>query len=224
MALRIAVLISGGGSTLANLITRIEDGRLRGVEIARVIASRRAIMGVEIARAARLDCDIIRPGGFSGAVGFSYAVAAALRESHADLAVMGGYLVRLQIPAGFERRVLNIHPALLPAFGGAGMYGRRVHEAVLRSGASESGCTVHLADDVYDHGPIIAQARTPVYPDDTPETLAARVGGLEHDLYPKVIAQVAEHGVGWLDRPEAWPASVAPPAEALSPRDPGRTW
>ena len=94
--------------------------------------------------------------------------------------------------------MLNIHPALLPKFGGQGMYGLHVHRAVLAAGEGVSGCTVHLADDLYDHGPIVAQRRVPVLPDDTPETLAARVAAVERELYPQVIAQVARHGVRWL--------------------------
>ncbi len=217
MSLSIAVLISGQGSTLANLAARIDDGRLPGVRIVRVIASRAAIGGVEFARRAAIACDVIRPRDFARPDAFAAAVGGALRASGAQLAVMGGYLVRLPIPPAYERRVLNVHPALLPAFGGVGMYGRRVHEAVLRSGAAETGCTVHLADDHYDHGPIIAQARTAVLPGDTPDSLAARVGELERELYPSVIGAVARHGLAWLDQPDRWPAAVTPAVAAPRP-------
>ncbi|MGC4005388.1 MAG: formyltransferase family protein [Pirellulales bacterium] len=99
---------------------------------------------------------------------------------------------RLTIPEDFEYRVLNIHPSLIPKFCGHGMYGRRVHEAVLAAGEAFSGCTVHFVDDEYDHGPIIAQCQVPVAPDDTPETLAARVFKAECEMYPHVIRMLAE--------------------------------
>ena len=113
--------------------------------------------------------------------------------------MLAGFLCFWRIPARYEHRVLNIHPALLPRFGGRGFYGQYVHEAVLAAGASESGCTVHLADNEYDHGPIVAQARVPVKPDDTADTLAERVGIAERELYPQVIQQVAERGLEWLE-------------------------
>jgi formyltetrahydrofolate-dependent phosphoribosylglycinamide formyltransferase len=118
-----------------------------------------------------------------------------LLETHAiDWVVLAGYL-RIIPPAVVERyrgRMLNIHPALLPKFGGAGMYGERVHAAVLEAGESESGATVHLVDELYDHGPIVAQRKVKVKPDDTPERLAARVLEVEHELLPEVVIAAAE--------------------------------
>ncbi|MGH7699419.1 MAG: formyltransferase family protein, partial [Gemmatimonadales bacterium] len=110
-----------------------------------------------------------------------------------DLVVLAGYLKLVPAPvvAHFRYRLINIHPALLPAFGGPGMYGRRVHEAVLKSGAAVSGATVHYVDEQYDRGPIIAQWPVPVRPDDTAETLAARVLELEHRLLPAVVLALA---------------------------------
>jgi phosphoribosylglycinamide formyltransferase-1 len=113
---------------------------------------------------------------------------------------LGGFLCFWRLPPQYEGRVLNIHPALLPRFGGKGFYGHRVHEAVLTAGAAESGCTVHLVDNQYDHGPIVAQSRVPVRPDDTPDTLAERVGLAERELYPRVIQQVADQGLEWLQQ------------------------
>lgn len=197
-ALRVAVLISGGGSTLANLIERIGDGRLRGVRIVRVVSSRRAVRGVEIAQRAGLEVRVVRPIDFLDGEGFSAAVTAALDEAGVDLVLMGGFLSLWRLPEAYEGRVLNIHPALLPRFGGAGMYGLHVHRAVLAAGERESGCTVHLVDNEYDHGPIVAQRRVPVLPGDTPESLAARVGEAERELFPWVVQNVAEGGVGWL--------------------------
>ncbi len=196
--LQIGVLISGGGTTLENLIRRIAEQRLLRVQIATVVSSRAAVRGVEIARQARLPVEVIRPRDYPDAASFSDAQAAVLDAARVDLVVMGGYLCLWRYPERFEARVLNIHPALLPRFGGKGMFGHHVHEAVLASGATESGCTVHLVDHQYDHGPMVAQARVPVLPADTPDALAARVGEAERELYPYVIQRVADEGVDWL--------------------------
>jgi len=197
--LSLGVLISGGGSTLENLIERIGDGRLRRVRIRQVVSSRGNVRGVEIARCASLPLEIVRKQDYPDERGFSAAITSVLDRADVGLVAMGGFLCMWHFPPRYRGRVLNIHPALLPGFGGKGMYGLRVHEAVLASEASESGCTVHVADDQFDHGPIVGQSRVPVWPDDTPETLAARVGQAERELYPHVIQQVADHGLGWLE-------------------------
>jgi folate-dependent phosphoribosylglycinamide formyltransferase PurN len=121
---------------------------------------------------------------------------ALFRRHDIALVVLAGFLRRVpaEVVAAFRGRILNIHPALLPSFGGAGMYGSRVHAAVLASGAQESGCTVHLVDEEYDRGPILAQRRVPVLPDDTVETLAARVLASEHQLLPAVVRDIARRG------------------------------
>jgi phosphoribosylglycinamide formyltransferase 1 len=121
------------------------------------------------------------------------ALLALLEKFRVDLVVLAGYLKRIpsRVTRAYSGRMLNIHPALLPEFGGDGMYGARVHEAVLASGARETGVTVHLVDDEYDRGPIVAQWRLPVNPSDTPESLAARVLSVEHTVYPRVIEMVA---------------------------------
>ncbi|MFQ5806104.1 MAG: phosphoribosylglycinamide formyltransferase [Phycisphaerae bacterium] len=198
--LRLGVLISGTGTTLANLVERIGDGRLCNVRIRLVISSRGTVRGVEIARQADLPLEILRKRDYPDVTAFSRALIGALDAAGVDLVVMAGFLCFWQIPPHYESRVLNIHPALLPNFGGRGMYGHHVHRAVLAAGVAESGCTVHLADNEYDHGPIVAQVRVPVCPDDTPDSLAARVGKVERELYPQVIRQVAEHGLSWLTR------------------------
>lgn len=196
--LRLAVLISGGGTTLENLIERIRTGRLRRVEIRQVVSSRRAVRGVEVARAAGLPLAIVRKLDYPEEPAFSDAVTAVLDGAGIDLVALAGFLCFWRFPPRYAGRVLNIHPALLPRFGGRGMYGARVHAAVLAAGERESGCTVHLADHQYDHGPIVAQQRVPVLPGDTPATLAERVGAAERELYPRVIQQVADHGLEWL--------------------------
>ncbi|MCA9311426.1 MAG: phosphoribosylglycinamide formyltransferase [Phycisphaerales bacterium] len=179
---RLAVLLSGGGRTLDNLLRHIREGGL-AAEVGLVIASR-ACAGADKATGAGIPTHIIK-GPIPAA-----ELTTLLEQADIDLVVLAGYLVRLQIPAGYAGRVINIHPALLPAFGGKGMYGHHVHEAVLAAGAPESGCTVHYCDDQYDTGPVIAQARCPVLAGDTPDTLAARVFDLECDLYPRAIATV----------------------------------
>ena len=198
--LRLGVLVSGAGATLENLVQRIRDGRLRNAEIALVISSRSAVRGVEIARAAGLPLEIVRKRDHPDEAAFSAAIARTLDRATVDLAVLAGFLCFWRLPPRYDGRVLNIHPALLPRFGGKGMYGRHVHAAVHAAGVTESGCTVHLVDNEYDHGPIVAQARVPVQSADTPETLAQRVMAAERELYPRVIQQIADHGLAWLQQ------------------------
>ena len=210
--LRLGVLISGGGTTLANLIERRADGRLRNCDITLVISSRSEARGVEIARRADLPLEITRKRDFPELSEFSNAIVAALDAARVDLVAMAGFLCLWRIPRRYHGRVLNIHPALLPSFGGHGMYGHHVHQAVLAAGEAESGCSVHLADNQYDHGPIIAQTRVPVRADDTPDSLAERVGVAERELYPRVIQGVADHGLDWLSRRAEVPSELPPPA------------
>lgn len=184
-AVRLGVLISGGGTTLTNLLASIRDGRL-AAEVSIVIASRDC-PGVDKAREAGLPCEVLPRRSFSSTAAFSDAVFERLRSAQVDLVTLGGFLSLLTIPPDFEQRVMNIHPALLPAFGGKGMHGRHVHEAVLARGCKVSGCTVHFADNEYDHGPIVLQKCVPVHDDDTPETLAARVFEAECAAYPEAI-------------------------------------
>lgn len=181
-AARLAVLISGGGRTLVNLHDRIRDGTLPA-SIVLVIASREC-PGAARARERGLRTMVVDGEIPSGRLG------AILRDAGVDWVVLAGYLKYVHVPPGFGGRVVNIHPALLPSFGGKGMYGRHVHEAVIRSGARESGCTVHVVDEQYDRGPILLQKRCPVLPDDTPDTLAARVFELETRALPQALASL----------------------------------
>ena len=186
--IRLAVLISGGGRTLLNLHQRIEDGSLRAV-IATVVSSREDVAGVERSREAGLPTLVIERRGLTSDAfqrELTHAVAGA------DLVCMAGFLSLWRIPDEFYGKVINIHPALLPQFGGAGMYGRRVHEAVLAAGKTISGCTVHFCDNQYDHGPIILQRTVPVLPDDTADTLAGRVFEQECIAYPEAIRLFAD--------------------------------
>jgi phosphoribosylglycinamide formyltransferase 1 len=188
--LPIAVLISGGGTTLRNLIDEIQAGTLP-VEIRLVISSSPTARGLEFAKAAGIRSLVIeKQKGLSDAE-FSEAVFGPCREAAVRYVVMGGYLKHVLIPPDFEKRVLNIHPALLPAFGGKGMYGLHVHEAVIAAGEKESGCTVHFVDNVYDHGPLILQRKVEVKSGDTPEMLQARVFAAECEAYPEALRRLA---------------------------------
>ena len=185
--IRVAVLASGGGSNLQALLDTF--GPAAAARVTRVISNRPTAGALERARRAGVTAVALR----------NPADAAELLAAvgDADLLVLAGYLklVPASVIARFRWRVINIHPALLPAFGGPGMFGRRVHEAVLADGARESGATVHYADEVYDRGPIIAQRRVAVEPGDTPDTLAARVLTVEHQLLPAVVAELARRGL-----------------------------
>ena len=183
---RLAILISGGGTTLQNLAAAIAAGQLHA-SIACVIASNPKCFGIQRAKNLHLPTFIITRKDFPTLDLFSAQIASTLRQHAVDLACMAGFLSLWTIPPDFRGRVLNIHPALLPKFGGRGMHGRHVHEAVLAAGETESGCTVHLADDTYDTGPILIQRRCPVLPTDTPDTLAARVFEQECLAYPAAI-------------------------------------
>jgi phosphoribosylglycinamide formyltransferase-1 len=188
--LPIAVLISGGGTTLRNLIEKIQAESLP-VEIRLVISSSPTAKGLQFANAAGIRSLVIeKKKGLTDAE-FSKAVFGPCREAGVRYVVMGGYLKYVLIPPDFEKRVLNIHPALLPAFGGKGMYGHHVHEAVIAAGEKESGCTVHYVDNVYDHGPVILRRKVEVKPGDTPEMLQARVFEAECQAYPEALRKLA---------------------------------
>jgi formyltetrahydrofolate-dependent phosphoribosylglycinamide formyltransferase len=187
MPLRLAILLSGSGRTLENLLEWIAAGRL-GATVEVVIASRGDVRGVEVAQRAGLPTRVL-PQGTHSTAEWSAEIFAACRAAKADLVVMAGFLKLVEIPADFAGRVINIHPALLPAFGGKGFHGMHVHRAVLARGCTVSGCTVHLVDNEYDHGRIILQKTVPVLPDDTPESLAARVFAVECQALPEAIAR-----------------------------------
>jgi phosphoribosylglycinamide formyltransferase-1 len=183
----VAVLVSGGGTNLQALLDALRDSRV--ARVARVVASDAGVGALERARRAGVPTVVLTdpadPAELVTATG------------DARLVVLAGYVKRIP-PAAVAQlrwRMINIHPALLPAFGGPGMYGRRVHEAVLASGVALSGATVHYVDEEYDRGPIIAQSPVPVRPDDTPDTLAARVLEVEHRLLPQVVVELARLGV-----------------------------
>jgi formyltetrahydrofolate-dependent phosphoribosylglycinamide formyltransferase len=187
---RLAVLLSGSGTTLQNLIDRIGDGRL-AARIVCVISSKADAFGLTRAEAAGILTAVIERRSCSRRAEFSYRIFDVCRAHQADLVCMAGFLQLVEIPPDFNLRVLNIHPALIPAFCGKGFHGLAVHRAALDAGVKVSGCTVHFADNEYDHGPIITQRAVPVRDDDTPEMLAARVFAQECEAYPEAIGWVA---------------------------------
>jgi len=188
MPTRLAVLASGRGSNLQAIIEHFDNLARERVAKVVLVASNRADSPALI-RAATASIDI---ANFDAADDGTQLLE-LLRKFRVDLVVLAGYLKRIppSVIREYAGRIINIHPALLPAFGGEGMYGARVHEAVIASGARETGVTVHLVDDEYDRGPIVAQWRVPVEPSDTPESLASRVLAVEHVVYPRVIEMVA---------------------------------
>jgi phosphoribosylglycinamide formyltransferase-1 len=187
--LRLAVLISGSGRTLKNLLVRIAAGRL-DAEVRLVISSTAEAGGLQFARDAGVPWEVFSRKDFAFQ-DFSQAVFDRCRAAEAEIVVLAGFLARLVIPADFENRVVNIHPALIPAFCGQGLYGHHVHQAALDYGVKLSGCTVHFVDNQYDHGPVILQKAVPVLDGDTPETLAARVFEAETEAYPEALQLIA---------------------------------
>ncbi len=183
---RLAVLISGNGTTLQNFIDLVVAGRL-AAEIALVISSRADAYGLERARRAGIDTVVASRRDLPDVDRFNDVLHDALARQPIDLILMAGFLSPFQTRGRYPCRVMNIHPSLIPAFCGKGFYGDRVHRAVLERGVKVTGCTVHFVDDEYDHGPIILQDTVPVRDDDTAETLAARVQELERRLYPEAV-------------------------------------
>lgn len=188
--LKVAVLISGGGTTLRNLLTQIDTAGLP-IQIVSVISSTAKARGLEYARASHIPTMVFERRAFDSDEAYGRAVFDECRRSQCEYVVMGGFLKFVPIPDDFAWRVINIHPSLIPAFCGHGMYGHHVHEAVLQYGAKLTGCTVHFVDNQYDHGPIILQRAVPVLNDDTPDTLAARVFEAECQTYPEALRLLA---------------------------------
>jgi formyltetrahydrofolate-dependent phosphoribosylglycinamide formyltransferase len=156
------------------------------------VASNSTALGLQRARDAGIDAHIVRRRDFETNDAFSEAITGVLDKYEIDLVLGAGFTQLYKFPPRFEGRMLNVHPALLPGYGGQGMYGHHVHEAVIAAGEAESGCTVHLTTHEYDKGPIVVQKRVPVLPDDTPDTLAARVFEAECEAYPEAIRIMAK--------------------------------
>jgi len=189
--INLAVLISGSGRSLQNLIDRIAAKRL-DAKVSVVVSSRADAYGLERARNHNIPAAVVSSRRHRSFEALSAAIAAELDKYPVDLVVMAGFMCLFRLPEKFIGRAMNIHPALIPAFCGKGFYGHHVYEAVLKYGTKVSGCTVHFADNEYDHGPVILQRTVPVLDDDTPDTLAARVFEQELEAYPEAIQLFAE--------------------------------
>lgn len=194
MSLRLAVLLSGNGSTLQNIIDHIEEGQL-DASVSVVASSRAGVFGLERAENHGIPAVTIPRKDYADAEAFNTALWDALDVYEFDLVVLAGFMSLLHVPEAFTNRIINVHPALIPAFSGKGMYGHHVHQAVLDYGCKISGATVHLVDEHYDHGPIILQEAVPVFDSDTADTLAERVQAKERELYPRAIQLFASHRV-----------------------------
>ena len=190
--IKLAVLVSGSGTTLQNLIDEIAARRLNAT-VSIVIASRAGLLGSERATRAGIPNVVVNRRDFASVADFSREVFREVDKADVDLICLGGWLCLLDLPRRYAHRAMNIHPALLPSFGGKGMYGARVHEAVINHGCKVSGCTVHYLDDAYDTGPIIIQRTCNVHDDDTPASLAQRVFEEEKIAYPEAI-RLFQHG------------------------------
>jgi phosphoribosylglycinamide formyltransferase-1 len=189
--LRIAVLLSGSGTSLENLLEHIDSGAIPGrVEV--VIASKKKAFGLERARRRGIPAFAVERKQYPEVGAFNDALHAVLDDYAVDLVLLLGFLSPFEMRGKFDGRTMNVHPALIPAFSGKGFYGHRVHEAVLETGVKVTGATVHFVDAEYDHGPIILQEVVPVEEDDTPDTLAARVQASERRLVPEAVRLFAE--------------------------------
>ncbi|MBI4669962.1 MAG: phosphoribosylglycinamide formyltransferase [Elusimicrobia bacterium] len=186
----LGVLASGNGSNFERLAQAVLSSEIPNAQIACLVTDREC---PALDRAGRLDIPffIFKPVDFALAVEWTGAITDCLKNHKVELVLFAGFLRKIEQPllAAYKNRILNIHPALLPGFGGKGMYGRRVHEAVIAAGVKESGVTIHVVDEQYDHGPVVWQERIPVEPTDTPETLEAKIHQLEHTAYPRAVAQ-----------------------------------
>jgi formyltetrahydrofolate-dependent phosphoribosylglycinamide formyltransferase len=189
--LNLAVLISGSGRTLQNFIDLIAQDKLPAT-IQVVISSKDGVAGLERAKKHNIPAFTVERKNYKSKEEFSRAINEILKKYPVDLITLAGFLHLYIIPPEYHRKVMNIHPALLPDFGGDGFYGDKVHQAVLDSGVKESGCTVHFADNTYDTGPIIIQKKVPVLAGDTVHTLADRVFEAEKEAYPEAIRLFAE--------------------------------
>ena len=185
-AMRLACLISGGGRTLINLCDAIDRGELNA-EIPLVIASKKDLKGVERAQNRGLHVEVAPRSAFDSDDAMHDQITQWITDADIDLVCLCGWLRWVRLDDPLRNKVINIHPSLLPSFGGPGMYGMNVHRAVIEQQCSFSGYTVHLVDDVYDHGPVLIQRPCPVQPDDSPDDLAERVFEQECIAYPEAI-------------------------------------
>lgn len=188
---RIAVMASGNGTNFQALSDACRAGEING-EVAVLVSNQKYAFALSRAREAGIETVLFEAAKFKTRALMCSKISRALKERDIDLICLAGYMLKVEpcLIRTFPNRILNIHPALLPKFGGKGLYGRRVHEAVIAAQEKESGCTVHLVNEIYDEGPVIAQAKVLVDPADTPDTLAEKIHSLEHKLYVSVVKDV----------------------------------
>lgn len=201
--MKIVFLLSGAGRTLQNLLDATATGTLPA-QVCRIVSSSAEAMGLARARAARIPVAILERKRFDSEASFNEELTHQVEAAAGDLVCMGGFLHLWRFPPAYAGRVINIHPSLLPKFGGKRMFGLAVHRAVLAAGEKESGCTVHYCDGEYDHGPILLQRKVPVLADDTPERLAERVFEEERLAYPEAIRAISEKRVRWENGKAIW--------------------
>jgi phosphoribosylglycinamide formyltransferase-1 len=199
--MNIAVFASGRGSNLMAILKAIEEGKLKA-RVVFVISNNSSAGALEIARSKGIDALHISRRQFSSDREYADKILSELRKRNVELVVLAGYMKKIpaEVVSEYRNRILNIHPALLPSFGGRGMYGINVHKAVIESGVKITGVTVHIVDEEYDHGPIVLQRAVEVKDDDTPETLAERVLKVEHEVYPEAIRLFVEGKVNVFGR------------------------
>lgn len=187
----LVIFASGSGTNFQSIIDAVADGRI-DAKITGLITNRDNIQSIDRAQRAGIPVAVIKPGEYSATESFSEALLNKLSDWNPDLIVLAGYLAMIpkQVISTYKNRMINIHPSLLPKYGGKGYFGKHVHKAVLSAGDSESGCSVHYVTEDYDTGPVIAQKRVPVLNGDTPERLAARILKEEHRLLPDIINQI----------------------------------
>lgn len=191
--LRVAVFASGRGSNFQAILDAVDRGDLE-IDVVLCVSDRDEARALELARSRSIAAAVLHPTEFETYEAYCASLLDRLHDHAVDFIVLAGYMKKIptRVVEEFRHRIVNIHPALLPAFGGKGMYGRRVHEAVVEYGVHWTGATVHLVDEEYDTGPIVLQEPVPVYPEDSADDVAARVLEVEHRLYPRALRLFAQ--------------------------------
>ncbi len=188
---RIVVFASGSGTNFQSLIDAVEAGQIPA-QIRGLVTNKPHIKALERARTHGIESVVLTPSAFESEQAYVDALQKTLADWKADLIVLAGYMIKIPVDIidKYKGRIINIHPSLLPKYGGKGFYGIKVHRAVIENNERESGCTVHIVNEEYDQGPILAQKKVPVLKTDTPEILAKRVLEKEHELLPEVVAEI----------------------------------
>jgi phosphoribosylglycinamide formyltransferase 1 len=188
----IGVLVSGGGSNFEAIVEAVKKGKIPNARVSLMVSNKPGVGALDRAKRLGVESLVLEPKDFPDRPAYFERIGEEFKKRDVRLVCLAGFLLKVETNflQMFPRRIMNIHPALLPKYGGKGMYGHFVHEAVLASGDQESGCTAHLVDDQFDHGPTLLKGRVPVLPGDTPDSLAARVLEQEHKIYPEAIRRV----------------------------------